>query len=448
MYGQAGRPVSRGARIWSTFWFGPVLDLRVWLMGQAVLVMLALDAWVLMIERGGRYGAGGFNVAHFAWLDGLQPVPTSALYVGLILTCGVVAMFAALGVLSRLCCLLLLGLYTYGWAMSQLDSYQHHVFISWVLLALCCFPRLKLREVLEQPREVCAWGYRLLIGLIVVLYVFTGISKTEPQWLSGGVLKRINSGEGVLTPLVDGCISLGFDEATVWVMGGYSVVALQWAVSLLWMSALIWGEGGGCWVRLGRFVGVLLALSFHLGAELVGLRIGWFSWYMIALTLIAFAPSRMLVSCARLSHRALGAAWTRAVPSGDPRAPWVWGALCLAGMPCLLAVGRELDLPGTQSASIGWCVLVALAVGMALRGQGTLRRIAFAASLTAASLGLTMDSGRVRYDFYRYVGGDATRRLELQVALDAYGRANTYAPEGEGRWKKVVKVKRLMHTAR
>ena len=57
------------ARAWSAAWFGPVLDVRVWLMGKAILVMLALDAWVLMIERGGRYGAGAFNVAHFAWLS-------------------------------------------------------------------------------------------------------------------------------------------------------------------------------------------------------------------------------------------------------------------------------------------------------------------------------------------------------------------------------------------
>ena len=88
---------------WDRAWFGPVLNVRAWLMVRATLLMLAMDAWLLMIERGGRYGAGGFNVSHFAWLDAIQPIPTAGFYVGLILTCGVLGM---LGEPSDIRCLI------------------------------------------------------------------------------------------------------------------------------------------------------------------------------------------------------------------------------------------------------------------------------------------------------------------------------------------------------
>jgi hypothetical protein len=46
----------------------------------------------------------------------------------------------------------------------------------------------------------------------------------------------------------------------------------------------------------------------------------------------------------------------------------------------------------------------------------------------------------VHYDFYRFLGGDLVRRGEPIEALDAYGLANTWAPDGEGRQSKVRKI--------
>jgi len=426
-------------RAWDAAWFGPVLDTRVWLMQRALLAMLALDAWALMIERGGRYGAGDFNVAHFAWLDQMQPTPTAGLYVGLILTVGVLALLVLLGALGRLGLVALTTLYTYAWAMSQLDSYQHHVFISWVLVCLCCFPSLKLPNT--SGRDICAWGYRLLAAVTAVLYFFTGVSKAEPEWLSGGVLQRINSTGGHLEPFLELFTGLGVGAETFWTLAGYSVVGVQWVITALWLSVLVWGEGGGRSVRGLRFVGVLAAGAFHVGAEVVGLRIGWFSWYMLALTLIAFAPGGWLRAAGSGLRRALDALGARlgAVTTWRERAPWA--AASLGAAACFVALGRDLDLPGTELAGLLWGGLVLIAAARAALRGASLRTLAVASALTVAGLSVTIDSGRVRYDFYRYVGGDATRRLELQGALDAYGRANTYAPEGEGRWKKADKVK-------
>ena len=55
--------------VWERHWYGDVIALRPYLLRKGVLVLLALDAWLLMLGHAGRYGAGGFNVAHFLWLD-------------------------------------------------------------------------------------------------------------------------------------------------------------------------------------------------------------------------------------------------------------------------------------------------------------------------------------------------------------------------------------------
>ena len=439
--------MSRWRQGWSAAWYGPVSNVRVWLMTRATALILALDAWLLMIERGGRYGAGDFNVAHFAWLDTIQPVPTAALYVGLILSCGVLAMMVALGVLGRAGMVLLTVAYTYGWSMSQLDSYQHHVFISWVLMCLCCVPALSTREIIDDPGKICAWGYRLLAAVTAILYVFTGISKTEPEWLSGSVLMRINSADGDLEPFRTFLTGMGLDDATFWTLSGHSVVAVQLMIAGLWISVLVWGEGGGRWVRIGRFIGVLTAGAFHIGAEIVGLRIGWFSGYMLAMTCVTFCPSGVLEATARGVGRVLSRPLRMVddLSSGERSTGWI--ALSTLSAFTLVVVGHELDLPGTETASIAWAGIALATTLWRLQKGRSLRACAFGIALTAASLSIAIDTGRARYDFYRFVGGDATRRRQLNDALIAYGRANTYAPKGEGRWKKVETVKTLLRAS-
>jgi hypothetical protein len=439
--------MSRLMHTWNAAWFGPVSNVRVWLMTRVTALMLALDAWLLMIERGGRYGAGDFNVAHFAWLDAIQPVPTAGLYVGLILSCGVLAMMVALGVLGRLGVVALTVAYSYGWSMSQLDSYQHHVFISWVLLCLCCVPALGTREILEAPEKICAWGYRLLATVTAVLYTFTGISKAEPEWLSGSVLKRINSADGVLEPFRTLFADLGIEEATFWTLSGHSVVAVQWIIAAMWLSILVWGEGGGRWVRVGRFIGVATAVAFHIGAEIVGLRIGWFSGYMLAMTLVTFCPITWLEAVARGAARTLRGPLQAVDELAHRGRSLGWVALSGLSAATIAIVGHELDLPGTQTASLVWAGLAVWATAGHLRRRLPIRYCAFAVALTAATLTMTIELGRARYDFYRFVGGDATRRRQLDDALIAYGRANTYAPKDEGRWKKVETVKTLLRSS-
>jgi hypothetical protein len=133
------------------YFHAPFAAARALLFSRVFLVLVALDAWTLMIGHAGRYGVDGFNVAHFAWLDWLLPQPTAAGYVGVLLATGLLALTLAIGGTRRLPLAGLFLLYTISWAMSMLDSYQHHYFVSSVLLCLVFFPQVGASDVHPPP---------------------------------------------------------------------------------------------------------------------------------------------------------------------------------------------------------------------------------------------------------------------------------------------------------
>ncbi len=137
--------------LFDRYFFGEVAAVRPYLLVKGLLLLLAVDTWVLRTEHGGRYGVGGFNVAHFAWLDAIQPVPTTAFYVGFVLFCGLLAFVLGTVRTSRAGLAVLTVLYTYSWAMSMLDSYQHHYFISLVLVCMVFFPEVSGSDLFGRP---------------------------------------------------------------------------------------------------------------------------------------------------------------------------------------------------------------------------------------------------------------------------------------------------------
>lgn len=450
--------MSDSSRIWNRAWYGPVSSARYWLITRAVLALAAVDTWLLMIPRGGRYGAGGFNVAHFAWIDNLFPVPTPRAYVGTILLSGFLAALGATGVLRRPGLLLLTAVYSASWMMSQLDSYQHHYFLTWVFLCVALGPHLAARDAFaphpSEPRTLQAYSFKLLAAIGAVLYAYTAVSKTEPEWRSGEVLIRINDSEHKLDPFRHFAANLGIDAASFWTLMGHSVVLVQVVIALAYVSYVLYGERASGPVRAMRYSGLFAALSFHAGAEYFGLRIGWFSYYMFVLTLGFFMPD--------IAVRGVGWALTwpwralmaRVAPAGledstarDPVS--ITMALLTLGLVCLVLVGLlapALDLPGADWAPAVAAVIV-LGVGglrLARRGARAATAAALGAAIATAGLFLTVETSDARYDYYRFIGGDAVRRGELQSAQDAYGFANTYAPEGESRFKKVIDIRRRM----
>lgn len=528
--------------------FGPVAAVRPWLFAKALYLILAFDLWHTLVGPAWRYGTAGFNVAHFPILDAL-PIPTTQAYVGMLVAVGTMSFTAALlPRVPRLLSIAILVLYTWGWSCSMLDSYQHHYLLSAVLFAACLFPRLGSMDVLgladapasatpapsaasgakkgKKKREVApavlagpspgparlvtrvrSVGWSMLVVFSGIVYTFTAISKTEPEWFSGEALRDITQNGATMRAPMELASDLGLDADTVFRLLGSGMVALQAVIALGYVTAMLRDGrptseehasmrsafvalaadrtraviGGVVSVLLAIAVGVsfswlaaaglfavgfafgmppsfhrfafaptgrprvlsvlaslalVLALSFHTGAEYIGLQIGWFSYYMLALALAALAPAHWLVAAAS----AVTAPWRTREPGLLSTTPLLGPVLGMIAAAAAAYAGVEIDLPGAYSA--------ALAVGIVGLGIGLLalarpeKRAVFArasGSLAIAMLAcwLTMTSGTERYDFYRFAGGDFRRRHEYRAALDAYREANRYAPEGESREDRV-----------
>lgn len=341
--------------------FAPVAALRPYLVLKTTLLMLGFDLWLTRASHGGRYGAGGFNVAHFEWLDTLQGgLITPGLYVGLMMLTGLLCVVLALVPraprwLIGVAALLL----TWSWAMSMLDSYQHHYLLGLVVTALVLFPRLTAEEALLPPgptREappaeptsrkkskrdkgakkpavaakpepdsasaplsdltapaptVRAWAYFLLSASTALVYAYTAYAKTADEWLRGAALQRVlGLPEGGVPP--EGAVdriaafreligAFGIQGDDFWWMMGHSVVLVQMICAAGYLLAPFVDVTRSWALKIFFGIAWLTALSFHFGAEYMDLKIGWFSAYMILYACFFFLPARALAFVARVA---------------------------------------------------------------------------------------------------------------------------------------------------
>ena len=491
---------------------------RAYLLSKAILLMLALDTWMLMIGHAGRYGIDGFNVAHFEWLDALTPLPSAASYIAVLLLTGLLALCLVFTGLQRVPAFALFLLYTFSWSMSMLDSYQHHYFVSLVLLCLVLFPQTSARE-LHPPREVesgehasgtavagsraelfgwiyvatlvasiagyalidsgghtwvafcllvgaialATWfyspgthaprlrsgfGFSLLGVTIAIVYGFTALSKIDENWMAGHTLLRISAAERVFAPLADLGERWGVPRDRAFAALATLVIPQEFALGVCYLFSIGRDRSGNAWLQLGCWVGFGLAVVLHVGAEAMGLQIGWFSYYMLLLACCYLLPLSIVDRLATLftwparwlDRRA--AAWEQ-----SPRRARAYGLGALAATTALLlAAGSQLDLPGALAAS--WIAASALgAVSLwawLLSPSRDPRRWAAATALAAAGMWLAIVLSPVRWDFYRFLGGDLRRRGEPAAALAAYEHAERYAPPGASRKSRIIELRKQL----
>ncbi len=500
---------------------------RAYLFARGFLLLLALDTWMLMIGHAGRYGIAGFNVAHFAWMDALLPVPSAAFYIAVLVLAGLLALVIVLTGLRRTTVLALFVLYTFSWSMSMLDSYQHHYFVSLVLLCLAFFPQTSAAEIHPLPQdapdseraqrkkqhelqraartETYGWlyagsvlaiatayaaidaehtwvaffvfagalalatfmysperrasgpllvsgaGFPLLAATIAIVYTYTAIAKIDPNWLDGHTLRRISSVEQVFGGLADYAGRLGMERERFWSLFSSAVIPQEMLLGASYLLAVHQDRLGHRWLRVACALGFALAIVLHVGAEAMGLEIGWFSYYMLLLAvcfLLPLAvvdrlatvftwPERWLVRMAR--------EWER---ESRPTA-LASIALALASALLLVLVGRLLDLPGAiEACALAGAVLlgVTLYVRFGPRPRDA-RPYALATIAAAAGMWAAIAASPVRWDFYRYLGGDLARRGELESALQIYERGERYAPPGQTRRDRIEDLKRKLASA-
>lgn len=318
--------------------FVPFAGVRTYILLKGTLLLLAFDIWLTRISHGGRYGAGGFNVAHFAWLDAIQPSVSPGLYIAVSMLTAFLCVALALAPRPpRWLFAVTFVLHTWSWAMSMLDSYQHHYLLSIVLLALIFFPRLSAEEALLPPEPkaepepapkkskrkkapppkpaplfslrtptTAGWAYAAFSWSIAIVYAYTAFSKTAETWLSGvamrSVLKLPPSGEvpadanDPVAPVRVLAGLVGIEGETFWTLLGHSVVLVQIICCAGYLLAPFRDAVRSKLFSAFMWIALLTALSFHLGAEHLQLKIGWFSWYMILFALVMMLPAELLVA--------------------------------------------------------------------------------------------------------------------------------------------------------
>lgn len=354
----------------------------------------AVDAF-LQISHAPRYGAGGFNVAHFAWVPGLD----QQAYLLVQCTIAGLASMIAVGVSGRWLPAALAALYGWAYFGSQLDSYQHH-YLVWLLLVLWCWvPGATRADDDAPPPPVRSAALRVILLQLSIMYLWAAISKLEPKWIDGAALSQQLHGA------LRGAI-----EATV----GFKLASWMVIATELALAATLWRART-------QPLALALGLGLHGAIAVSGLEIGAFAYVMFALYLLLI-PERALRAVTAWWPRR----WSAALHHGHRGVAFAAVAVTFVLLfrlrppllnpvvPMFFAIGATLTLR--------WNL-------QALRSFAT--RAALAALLLVATIVVVDRLGDVSVDYFRYWGGAARRLGDLSDAERAYRGLVEVAPRLE-----------------
>jgi len=422
----------------------PVSAVRAALFARGLYGLLAADCWVEMLPHAGRYSVDGFNVAHFAWLDVLLPLPSSSIYVSLLVCVGALCAFCAVGPRVVLLRATIAGLYTFAWAISLHDAYQHHYLISWLLLAATLLPPSPVQDGPPPIDTVVAPGAIFASISCAIVYACTAVSKLSPEWRAGDVLRTLTASRppgashpGKLDRVRDGLLRLGLPEGVFWRSLALGVVTLQVVVALSYLASV--GRDGGD-VGRGRQAllraGLGAAWLFHLTAVLSGVfDIGWFSQYMLYVGSVLLLDRATMEVPARAALRALRERCTFRVPSGVLH--YAFGAL--AGL-AVYTLGQS-HVAGARAGLVAALALVAPA---ALVAKSRPRAI-WAANTALLALIAAFSFSHLAFDYHRRLAGELLKLGRSKDALAIYREAERVAPRGHSRQGKIRALERALH---
>ncbi len=299
-----------------------------------------------------------------------------------------------------------------------------------------------------------SWAYVSVGVTCAIVYFYTAVTKLSPDWRDGHALRRIGHSDAFVAleeAAREGLPLLGpLESDAFWSLLAKGAIAVQLVSA---MAFLLGSQSArlrevrlrgrvGSWLRdgwLGPLVVALFGLaplSFHLGAETMGLEIGWFSYYMLLLVIVFFSPAPSLVAAvAGLSWpwrklKGLGGRWL--VKDATQEGAEIGPLSVLSSVLVVIAFALwrlwDVDLPGSTGAGVVVGVLLACAAIYSFRYRRLHRFVSLPVAALVATLGasVALSQSEVRYDYYRFVGGDHRRRGEYEAALEAYEKANRY----------------------
>ena len=435
-------------KLWNDHFHGPVAAVRPYLLLRCVLLLLGFDVFIAMSPHSAIYGTAGFNVAHFTWLDALQPVPTPGYHLAFLLFSGLLAITIALGAVHRLLLLLLFVTYTYAWCMSRLDSYTHHYLLSLVLFAFIFFPHFDARELFAPHAEsdararprTSAWGYTLLGTTAGIVFFWCAMAKVDPTWRAGHTLLAMGGPSKLYQPLEELAAQVGISHDLFWRVLSTSVIGLELALAACYLVALRQDRSNSFLVHAICALGWVLAVALHVGNEFLDLSIRWFSYHMLIIASVFFLPERVLLVVARLGSwpgRRLHEIRSRIDHNKSTTRTRVAHVLCGVAVAALCFwLGSAVDLPGAVVACGG---LGVIAVGwtMSDRLQEEVPARLMATSGAVVILYLSVSLSTTRETFYARLADDLSLIRRHDAAVEAYTRAERYArtPESEARFR-------------
>jgi len=418
---------------WRRFWFeSEVLRSRLTSFRVVVFGMLAFDMWMLMFAHAPRYGVAGFNVSHIPALDPFLPMPTPALVGALYLLGGFLALRVAMGVTTRGSLVGLTAIYGGLYLWSQADSYQHHYLIALILL-LCWWLPHEVMPGIDEPgtegeareSKVRSWAAKLLYVEVSIVYFYTAVTKTTDYWLDGWALNRIIQTDGMREFLALWPKVMGTGE-----LGGYAFTA---HVIMLWQYFV---AGAFLFPKL-RPIACITGPMFHILVEVIDLKIGWFSYYMIGIYYILLFPDRWFLAVARPIGILLGPAKLLFWHVVKPRdLDWLTRAMTALAAALVSATAVYSWIPmegaGLLSGAIGAVVGLSLCPNACRFPQRVTVR-AGAQVLGVLAMIVALRASDSLYDYHRFRPGDFKRRGQLEQAAEGYEIVNALRKEGKAR---------------
>lgn len=388
-------------RTWNRFWFGLAVPasklnlLRILFFG-----VLAVDVF-LELEHAPRYGAGGFNVSHIPWLDGLG-TPSRLTIVVLLLLQSYLAARVVFGVAVTSSVRVLALLYGITYLCSQLDSYQHHYLVLLLLVIASFVPWERARSEAEGAADpaIPSWALRLFTIQLALVYLWAAIAKMHPAWLDGSTLEAQMSVPWVRDAIA-GTVDFG---GMAWLI---MLTELGLAIAIVFRAAwpVVW----------------VIGVGLHLSIEMAGFKIGLFSYFMLGIYML-FAPDRWITAGARVLRRG----WARARPIGEAiaRVPRPALAAVCAGAALALVASLPFEASGVAA------VLIGLAGALALWWPaGSAARVALGHTLACVFLLAGHLASDQAFDYYKYLAGTSRRLDDPDTMKMAYQRLNELAPD-------------------
>ena len=105
-----------------------------------------------------------------------------------------------------------------------------------------------------------------------------------------------------------------------------------------------------------------------------------------------------------------------------------------------------LELPGAFSGSILFFIFTGnwAKYHYFKKIKFPLNNLIFASFVSSLVFLCSIQFSNLRFDYYRFAGGDFSRRLKYHDALEFYIKAEKYAPEGQSRQHKIDKIRLIL----